>query len=229
MTYAIGDIHGCQRSFQALLGRLQLTVADELVLLGDYIDRGPDSKGVIDTILNLRESGHQIICLRGNHEQLLINARTSAEELSLWLRNGGRETLASFSIDRLQDIPESYLVFMHSTQIWYGKANFLFVHGGLDFSSPDPLGDPHSILWLRNWYPNIDYAWLGNRIVIHGHTPLDMEPIRTQLENLDRQRYLNLDNGCVYAGLAKAQGRTLGHLLAFCLETRELFVQENVG
>jgi len=228
MTYIIGDIHGCNRTFQALLARLDLKPADRLVLLGDYIDRGPDSKGVIDTIFRLRENGHEVTCLRGNHEQMLLDALESAYSLDQWLTNGGRQAMASFGVDRVREIPERYIDFLKSTLFYVETGGCLCVHGGLDFSNADPLDQPHTLLWMRRWYPDINYEWLGNRIILHGHTPLEIDQIREQLENLDRQRYLNLDNGCVYAGRRLSRGNTLGRLLGFCLETRTLVEQENV-
>lgn len=72
--YAITDIHGCNKTFQALLDKIAFTTADALYLLGDYIDRGPDSKGVFDTIFNLQETGHSVHCLRGNHEAMFLDS-----------------------------------------------------------------------------------------------------------------------------------------------------------
>ena len=75
--FAVPDIHGCNKTFQALLDRIQLTTNDQLFLLGDYIDRGPDSVGVLDTILRLKEEGYSVFPLRGNHEQMLIESITT--------------------------------------------------------------------------------------------------------------------------------------------------------
>lgn len=228
MTFIIGDIHGCNRTFQALLEHLNLGKEDQLVLLGDYIDRGPDSKGVIDTIFRLQEAGREVVCLRGNHEQLLLDALDDAGDLELWLVNGGRQTMASFDADRLRDIPQPYIEFFKSTLLFHKAEHCICVHGGLDFFKPDPLENAHALLWSRRWYADIDYTWLGNRIVVHGHTPAEIEVIREQSLNLERQRYLNLDNGCVYAGKGSAKGLDLGRLLGFCVETRRLTEQENV-
>ena len=229
MTFIIGDIHGCNRTFQALLEQLELGENDRLILLGDYIDRGPDSKGVIDTIFSLREAGQEVVCLRGNHEQLLLDALEDAGDLELWLINGGRQTMTSFGADRLRDIPQPYIGFFKSTLLYHEAEHCICVHGGLDFSKPDPLEHAHPLLWARHWYADIDYAWLGDRIIVHGHTPAGIEPIREQCKNLDRQQYLNLDNGCVYAGRGSARGDDgLGRLLGFCLESRRLTEQNNV-
>lgn len=227
MNFFIGDIHGCNRTFQALLQRLAPGKDDRIVLLGDYIDRGPDSKGVIDTIFQLREAGQTLVCLRGNHEQLLLDAFEDHDALERWLFNGGRQTMASFGADRLKDIPQRYIDFFNDTQLCFEDGDFICVHGGPDFSAADPLGNPFALLWARRWYAGIDYAWLGRRIILHGHTPTDIGAIREQCENLEQQRYLNLDNGCVYASLGAGKSGDLGCLLGFCLETRELTEQRN--
>ena len=224
-TYAIGDIHGCNRTFQALLDQLPLQPGDALILLGDLIDRGPDSKGVIDRVWQLQAAGHSVTCLRGNHEQLLLNARLDDEKLELWLFNGGRQTLESFGVERIQEIPRVYLAFMRSMPYWYETEGYLCVHGGLDFTKPFPLERPEVLMWTRAWYDRLDYIWLGPRKVLHGHTPLEMKTIRAQQKLISKQQYLNLDNGCVYAHM-KILRSDMGSLLAFCLDNEELFAQK---
>lgn len=225
-SYAIGDIHGCNRTFNALLDMLPLQSGDRLILLGDYIDRGPDSKGVIDTIFRLREAGFDVVCLRGNHEEMLLELFADGYDMSIWLFNGGRSTMASFGTDRLRDIAPEYRTFLRSTLFYYETPGYIFVHGGLRFGNPDPLSPPRDLLWLRHWYADIDYAWLGDRIIVHGHTPESIETIEAQHARLARQQYLNLDNGCVYAGYDRGPG--LGRLLAFCLETKVLYSRASV-
>ena len=227
MTYAIGDIHGCNRTFAALLETLRLEPADRLILLGDYVDRGPDSKGVIDTIFQLRGRGFEVVCLRGNHEQLLLDALDNRDSLELWLLNGGYATQKSFGIRQLRDMPGHYLDFFTSTLYWYETGNYLCVHGGPDFSQPDPLGQPDRLMWMRRWYAGIDYGWLGKRIILHGHTPVEKTEIESQAGRLGQGQYLNLDNGCVYAG-SLLRGTGIGNLAAFCLDDQRLFWQANV-
>src|SRR5262245_34440427 len=95
---AIGDIHGCLRAFDDLLEWVAPTPEDKLILLGDYVDRGPDSRGVLDRILELRPRLN-LICLRGNHEQMMVEAyRGGRSEKKMWLGVGGAETLASYGV-----------------------------------------------------------------------------------------------------------------------------------
>src|SRR5438876_897645 len=105
-NFVISDIHGCLKTFRYLLEDIiHYTKSDTLYLLGDYIDRGPDSKGVIDYILSLKERGYRIYPLKGNHEQLLLDAYEEAPFAEkAWLRNGGENTLKSFGVKNVKSI-----------------------------------------------------------------------------------------------------------------------------
>ena len=94
-TLAIGDIHGSSAALKALADFVDFAPDDVIITLGDYIDRGPDSKGVIDFLIELRKS-HQVITLKGNHEIMMENARISDQELYFWLLNGGEAAMESF-------------------------------------------------------------------------------------------------------------------------------------
>lgn len=199
--YAIGDIHGCNRSFQALLQKLDLQKGDELVLVGDYLDRGPDSKGVLDTIFALRQAGHTVHCLRGNHEQIFIDALTDTHyTIDRFYGAGGRSTLKSFGAKRPSEIDDYYLDFINNLPNYLEVGHFLFVHGGLNFDHPDPLQDQESMLWERYWYNNINYVWLGDRYVVHGHTPITLREHEglLKLAKNGTERAINLDTGCVF-------------------------------
>jgi serine/threonine protein phosphatase 1 len=227
-TYFIGDVHGCRRTLTALLERLGLKADDSVVFLGDLVDRGPDSKGVVDTVWQLQTSGIQTVCLRGNHEQMIVDALEDPFSRENWLRlNGGQQTLESFGVSKPEDIPEKYLEFFQSMPLWYETEGYLCVHAGLNFHRSDPLTDEISLVWIRRWYGDINYEWLGKRILLHGHTPMPLETIEQQLQLLTQQQYLNLDNGCVYALTHSDKG--LGHLLAFQGDTPQLYVQPFVG
>ncbi len=96
-TLAIGDIHGCLRAFDTLLEMVSPTLDDTLVTLGDYVDRGPDSRGVIERLLSL-EKFTQFVPLRGNHEEMMCAARDGRADLHFWMRVGGDETVASYGV-----------------------------------------------------------------------------------------------------------------------------------
>lgn len=194
--YAIGDIHGCSKTFNELLNKIGLIEGDELYLLGDYIDRGPDSKGVIDTIFELREKGFKVICLRGNHESMLLGALKYREGKNDFMRNGGQQTLQSFDTVRPIDLPKEYIDFFESLPFYHEVGDYILVHAGLNFLEADPLTDTESMMWMRNWYRWIDYKWLGDRIILHGHTPISLLEMIDQCENITTNQYVNLDGGC---------------------------------
>src|SRR5437660_3612705 len=131
-TLAIGDIHGCLHALNALLAIVQPQKDDLVIALGDYTDRGPDSRGVIDRLLRLRDEC-RVICLRGNHDQMLLDARHDPATLWEWLQFGGRETLESYGQGRktatLYDIPELHWQFLEETRPYYETDTHIFVHG----------------------------------------------------------------------------------------------------
>lgn len=201
---AIGDIHGCVKTFRFLVhNELQVTSNDHLILLGDIIDRGPDSKGVIDEIFALKERGIRVQVLQGNHEEMMINASQSNESNDYWLRNGGQETLDSFGVKHVSDIQTTYLDFIRHTEIYVETAEYIFVHAGLNFHKSDPFSDYNAMKWVRKM--EIDPTKIGNRTIVHGHVPAPL-PLLMKLRKFN----INIDAGCVYKDY-----RGLGNLLAF--------------
>ncbi len=166
-TLAIGDIHGCLKSLETLVDFIDLSKDDTLIILGDYIDRGPDSKGVIDYLLELQKT-HNLILLKGNHECMIEEARVYYEDLMNWLLNGGIETLKSFEVIDFEDIDDKYWEFFKNCRKYHETENFIFVHAGL---SPDLALEEqseHSLYWLR--FHKTKQHKSGKRIIC-GHTP----------------------------------------------------------
>ncbi|MBO6574582.1 MAG: serine/threonine protein phosphatase [Rhodothermales bacterium] len=190
---AVGDIHGCARSLADLLRTLDLQASDDIIFIGDYIDRGPDSRGVIDQLLDLQQH-HSCTFLRGNHEALFLGYWDHGEA-DVFLHNGGRQTLASYGME-VGDltIPESHLSFIRRTRLYRETPEFLFVHAGLrpGLSVADNLamGDEMTYLWERSHIacPDEDLAW--EKTVVCGHTPVP--------EVIDRAKLINIDTGCVF-------------------------------
>lgn len=221
--FAISDIHGCARTFGVLLNKIDFTQEDELFLLGDFIDRGPDSKGVLDRIIQLKNLGYKIHCTLGNHEEMLLQALKSKRQIEhMWWINGGENTLNSFRAALVQEIPEVYINFIDAMHICLILEDYILVHAGLNFNSPDPLEDETPMIWIRDWYGDIDRSWLGEKVIVHGHTPVPEERIREHVEELDQLPVINIDNGCVYDRPGHHQ------LCALNLDTRELIFQPNV-
>ena len=190
---AVGDIHGCLESLNALLDRLNPSSDDHLLFVGDYIDRGPDSRGVIDRLLDLRES---ISCpfLRGNHETMVIDYLDSWA-FSLWRMNGGVSTLQSYLRgDGSSEIhiPAAHAEFIRDTKLYHETDEFFFVHAGLepDRTIAETQNDPDEqvLLWERGHLEADEVAW--EKPVVCGHTP-HPEPI-------NREKLILIDTGCVY-------------------------------
>lgn len=186
--YAIGDIHGCLDQLKALMAKLPLRKNDELLFIGDYIDRGPDSKGVVDYVLELRQGRPgKVICLMGNHEWMLLNHLDGSDPLS-WLQNGGEATLASYGGE--DQIPYAHQEFFHSLSPLHRTDAYLFVHAGIRPGVPLEAQSTEDMLWIRREF----YLYPGrfDPPVVFGHTPL-----REVLIQEDR---IGIDTGCVFGG-----------------------------
>ena len=219
---AISDIHGCLESFKVLLYKIAYSKRDELYLLGDFIDRGPDSKGLVDYIWQLQYEGHFVHCLRGNHEQMLLDSFNDPFDLQLWQKHGGIDTMKSFKVKSIDEIPREYLEWFDALPYFVEVDDYILVHAGLNFDLPDPFDGVHSMIWIRNWYDKIKKDWLAGRIIIHGHTPTSASSIRENLKEIEDRSVMIIDGGCVY-NVAE-----LGYLFAFDLDKRQLYAQKNI-
>ncbi len=225
--FAISDIHGCVKTFKKLVLKvLGLSKEDTLYLLGDYVNKGPDSKGVIDFIFNLRESGYNLKCLRGNHDQYLIDGLKYSWEEIEFLNRGGRETLKSFGVENIHQIPEKYLNFIKSLPLYFETEKYLLIHAGLNFDLDDPFKDDFSMLNIRSM--EVDLTKTGNKKIIHGHVPnsyLDIEnaclPDRQALTFHDN--HISIDGGCVYTHIPNTN-----HLVALEMQSGKLYIQKNI-
>lgn len=192
-TFVIADIHGKNKLFRRALEEIDLQPSDALIILGDLIDRGEDSKGALDTVISLKERGYNITCLFGNHEQMLLDSYLSENHLKLWLYNGGDKTLSSFQADSIDEIPREYIEFIRSFTYYVEHEQYIFVHAALNMKIDHPFQDIKTMIWGRDPEDLLDTAWLGNRRLIHGHTPLELKEIQASHENNDP--LLNIDNG----------------------------------
>lgn len=214
---AIGDIHGCVKTLEALLSRLAPTNGDHLVFIGDYVDRGPDSKGVIARLIELRET-HECTFLRGNHEAFML-AYLDTGEFHLWGMNGGAATLKSYADENLNvRIPEEHVAFIRETELYFNHPDYFFVHAGLhpQYSIAENLfrfGED-VFLWERSHLKAQDLAW--EKPVICGHTP--------RPEPLNRDKLIDIDTGCVYF-----MHPQMGTLTAVRLPEREFVSVDYVG
>ena len=167
MHYAIGDIHGHFRALDAILAQLRLGPNDRITFLGDYIDYGPDSRAVLDCILNL--SGKVTVdTLIGNHEILLLGSIHDKDVEREWLRYGGDTTLHSFSVTKATDIPSKYINMLSRCRRWVETDDYVFVHAGVNPGLPMPRQKDEDLFWRSGSEPIL----LPNgKTLISGHTP----------------------------------------------------------
>ena len=214
---AIGDIHGCARTLDVLLERLAPTREDHLIFIGDYIDRGPDSKGVIDRLLKLRET-YRCTFLRGNHEAFMLDFMDT-HDFQLWGMNGGVTTWQSYTNgSREPHFPEEHLEFIRQTKLYYNAPDFFFVHAGLRpeltiIENLQHCGE-EVFLWERDHLDAEELVW--EKPVICGHTP--------KPEPINRDKLIDIDTGCVYYMHPR-----MGHLTAIRLPEREFVMVEYAG
>ena len=192
----------------------QAQPGDALVFVGDYVDRGPDSRPVVDQVLELINGGWPgpVTCLKGNHEELLLDslARRPRYEPEIWIQNGGRETIFSYSGSAdprsfAASLPPDHLDFYQGLLSWHDDENGLYVHAGIiPGLSPADCTD-EDLLWIRESFIESDYEW--DRVVVFGHTPQfdrgevpSMEPGRLPWRPLNRPEKIGIDTGAAYGG-----------------------------
>jgi serine/threonine protein phosphatase 1 len=196
--YAIGDIHGQLQALERLLDKVNPDLQqDQLVFMGDYIDRGPDPKGVVDYVLRLQSLAppDQVICLKGNHEAMFLNF-LQGEEISLFLFNGGRSTILDYwgenweQLDELV-LPPDHEKFYRELRLYYETAEFLFVHGGIKPGVPLEDQEEEDLLWIRGEF----IASLEDcpKRVVFGHTPFRLP--------LVMPNKIGIDTGAAYGNV----------------------------
>lgn len=169
---AVGDIHGCQDAFRAVLSALDLQPSDTLVLLGDYIDRGPASRGVLDDVMAL-QGRLNLVPLRGNHEQMMRGARFSYEQWMTWMLNGGHATMRSFGssgdYEKLRrDVPKAYWKLLDEQLLdWWEFDTYLFAHAGIEPNLPMEEQSLAALQWMN--FRDVQPHMSGKRLVC-GHT-----------------------------------------------------------
>lgn len=230
--WVIADTHGCAKTLKALVDAIGPSHGDALFFLGDYIDRGPDSKGVLDFIQSFSAFGVQGIPLLGNHEEVLLELRKEQRKWPFrlfsrrkklqedWIYFGGEATLASFGVSVVNDIPANYWEWMEALPHYREEPDYYLVHAGFNFSRKDFLSDRKAMLWIRKMKPPLEIT--QQRPIIHGHVPTHLYRIEAMINNPESP-ILPLDNGCVYKYTP-----SLGNLLALELSTRKLIIQPNI-
>ncbi len=202
-TIAIGDIHGCSVALGSILQAIDPQPDDTIVCLGDYIDKGFDSEGVIDRLIDLMAQC-RVVPLLGNHDELMLRARDSKAALRRWLDLGGKAALESYGPScQISLVPDVHFQFLESCRTWFETERHFFVHANYDPRFPLDEQDEHALRWtsLRDYVPG---PHVSGKIAVVGHTP--------QPEVLDLGHLVCLDTGCAYDGILTAMevetGRT---------------------
>lgn len=166
---AIGDIHGCADALELVLNAISPVSGDTIVTLGDYVDRGPDSKGVIDRLIALRQQC-EVIAIQGNHEEMMLDVIRQEKPHLRWLQYGGVETLDSYGfIGDLKVIPQSHHEFFDAMVNYYEAEEHLFLHANYE---PDKELEKQTIFALR-WQKlteNMPGPHFSGKSAIVGHT-----------------------------------------------------------
>jgi serine/threonine protein phosphatase 1 len=183
LTYAIADLHGRFDLLKMALESIASHAADgehKIVTLGDYVDRGPDSRLVIQHLMEAQAGGRPLICLKGNHEDLMHTTLTAPLDPEWWARNGGEATLKSYN----NEVPTNHLDWVKNLPTMYVDRHRVFVHAGIDPTKALDDQTEEFLLWHR--YPeNADIDHIGRHLV-HGHTPNPHGPEQYQNRtNLD--------------------------------------------
>jgi len=217
---AIADIHGCACTFRKLVEEeLNVSAKDQLYLLGDYINKGPDSKGVLDYLFHLQSAYPHIEILRGNHDQLMLDARKDNEHYEKWKSQGGDATLQSFGVSSPGQIPENYYDLLQSLKYWEETDDFMLVHAGFDFREKDIFDHREAMLTIREMH--VKKEMINGKRLVHGHVPQSLVSFTSKLSY--QWDEISIDTGCVYTD---RQG--MGYLTALDLDTLESTHLKNI-
>jgi serine/threonine protein phosphatase 1 len=208
---AVGDLHGNSQPLKELLSRIQVTDRDLIIFIGDYIDRGPETKLVIEELIRLRSFHPNLIFLKGNHEDMMLGAmgfNAVIKDVNTWLYNGGTQTLISYGMNRdeilllsgkkVDDkhngiiknlLPRSHVEFLEELIPFAETEHFFFCHAGVNPGNTLLEGKQilFDLLWMRDHIYSDEFAW--DKTVVCGHTPLRDVLIKEKLICIDTGLY----------------------------------------
>ncbi|MBD0255849.1 MAG: metallophosphoesterase [Cytophagales bacterium] len=229
--WVVADVHGSLRTLEALVYQtLKLSVHDQLFLLGDLINKGAGSAGVLDLVLQLQARQFAIFPLRGNHEEKLLRAWHAYQQQPAppAQANFRRRVKSPDLLDGEGLLPSRYVRLLESLPYYYELDRFYLVHAGFNFGSPDPFADCESMLTIRQQGVNPTA-----RTIVHGHQVTSFGTIRQRIRS--RSRVIPLDNGCHYGSrfggvggwMVRLMKGNVGRLCALNLDSFELVWQPN--
>jgi len=191
-TIAIGDIHGCSIALAALIEAIDPQPEDTIIPLGDFVDRGIDSRGVLDQLIALRNHCN-LVPILGNHDQMMLHAKDGRSDFQFWLNCGGDTALDSYgSTSKLNLIPQSHFRFLKSCRSYFETDTHIFLHANYKPDTSLEKQDDHTLRWLslRDFVPPKLHC--SGKIAVMGHTP--------QTELLDLGNLICIDTNCCHGG-----------------------------
>lgn len=207
LVCAVGDVHGRRDLLEAMIGRIEALAGDlrardtRIVMLGDYVDRGPDSKGVLDLLVRYR-TDPRFVLLGGNHDFGFADFLAAPRAASLFARFGGKQTLASYGVDAdfssdslartarnalLDVVPPKHLELLDELGRSATFGDFFFCHAGIRPGIALDRQDKEDLIWIREEF--LDHAGLNPKVIVHGHTPVPLPDIRSNRVNVDTRAY----------------------------------------
>jgi serine/threonine protein phosphatase 1 len=212
LVYAVGDTHGHNDALGPLMRELREDAAKSrpaerplLIFLGDYVDRGPDSRGVIDAILALQADGpFELVCLKGNHEDALLRFLADPAYAPAWIDNWGEATLRAYGVDPwggeavqarfVAAFPDAHRAFLARLRTSLTVGDYLFVHAGVRPGVALAEQADRDLMWIRYDFLESDEDF--GKVVVHGHTPSARPEIRPNR--------IGIDTGVYYSGVLTA-------------------------
>lgn len=221
-VFAIGDIHGHAETLEGLLDKMALSSGDRLFFLGDMINKGPDTMRVLDIVLELKKH-YDVTCLRGNHEHDFLKKIKKGKVMKTFVGRRYKKHGNPKTDEKPTAAPPRFKNLIEHTVLYAQWEDFILVHGGLNFNLKDPFSDKKFLMNGCKWYKNIDYDWLGQRYILHGHRPRKYKKIKKLLKKLDKKHYLNLD-----CGISDKKSEGYGRIMAFEMTGRTLISKKRV-
>jgi serine/threonine protein phosphatase 1 len=195
---AVGDIHGHAKALAALIRLIELRPGDTLVTLGDYVDRGPDSKGVLDQLIELEHRCH-LVPLMGNHEEMMLGAKEGRDNFRFWMQFGGDAALDSYGPGRTMNlVPREHWALLKRLRLSHQSEHHFFVHANYYPNRPFQEQDTQTVLWRPLEGNDVPGRHYSGKTAILGHSP------QMNGKVLDLDHLVCIDTGCGHGGLLTA-------------------------